>query len=300
MAKAYGVAELLPGRTHTVGSTGLVESATEQYQILIDPANRTGDIDLSAVTGLPAIGSVHADYGIPVVGHDPAEDAGGGGLRWVVMVRYSRLEPVDPPRKVPKSGAIISRGWGSQSVSRELVVDASTDEPLLNSAGEAFASVPQVDHAMPVYVLEKRVSGNPNSYLAASGKVNSDALSLAGVTVAARCGKLTVTADQVLGEGLLNVWNVRMELAVMWRPVKIGGDVVDVGWDEPLVQMGYYYLSDDTPPVLLRATEADQETRETRPTEQPVLLDANGKRTDTPVVVRVKTHKETAMAGLLT
>lgn len=293
----YNIAKLIPGRSLDIDADGRVTRITRKYQILRnDPltADNIGD-----VTGLPAMRSAHPTHTrLFAIGYTINED--GNGVRWTVDVAYARSLPVRTAVGGPADSDELARSWSTQDIQVDLVADALTGKPLLNSLGDPFQDVPQVARAMPVFTLRKLVTQGVAAKIALSGTVNSAAITVDGVSVVKHGGRLTVSATKIYTDPEEDdLHEVTYELAIMANPVVVGAAVVDIGWDRAIVQQGFYYNDGGQ---RSRAMEVDGETNTPRPSVGPVLLAADGSKLASgadPVLIRVATMPEADFADLL-
>lgn len=292
-------AKLIKGRSYQYDSEGNLISATETYSV------RTGDksekVTLDNVSGLPTYETEQTEEGEALVPEYSIQET--HPTRWEVEVTL-RTETGSRPARPPSSTGEISRGWTTEEVEFDLTHDMKTGAPVLNSAGQPFDSVPTVPRVVPVIRVEKfeRTSGVPAA-MAKSGCVNSAAITVDGVTVPARCGRLRVSAEKQYrssgeGENVKEGYRVTYELAIMSNMVDQDGTVTDIGWDVALVDMGFFYR--DSEGELVRAMELDEETNEPRPTAEPVLLDGSGGRlvTGNPKIGIFHAHPEANLGGI--
>jgi len=290
MGTTLNVATLIPGRSMEVDADARLTSVVRKYQVLRSTSAPLNAETLSTITGLPAIGAAHpSGSGLTVTGYRLAEDS--NGLRWVVDVVYGRVSS--------SGSAEISRGWTMQEIQVDLVADAITGVPVLNSAGEPFDSVPQVPRALPVFRMERKETTAIATLLAMSGKVNSVAGSIDGVAIPIHAGRIVVTQEKLYDDPDDYTSKFTYEIAIMSNLVDLGeADLTDIGWDKALVQSGFVYNSADG---KIRAMETDEETLTPRPSPMPVLLDADGYRLADdadPVIIRIATMQEVAFGDL--
>jgi hypothetical protein len=286
MGTTLNVATLIPGRSIEIDDQSRLTNVTRKYQVLRAVSAPLDNEILTSISGLPAIGAAHpSDSDLTVSGYRLAEDS--NGVRWVVDVIYSRASASTPPEsnRAPRGSAELSRGWTSQDIQIDLVADAVSGVAVLNSAGDPFESVPQVSRAVPVWRREVKEDTAVATRLAISGKVNSVAFTVDGVTVGIHCGRLIVSQEKLYDDPDGYASKFTYELALMKNDVDIDGTVVDIGWDKAFVEQGFFYYSDEL--ARLRAMEQDAETLQPRPTASPVLLDEAGLRSDTVVIKRV-------------
>ena len=288
MGTTLNLATLIPGRSIEIDEQSRVTDVTRKYQVLRAVSAPLDAESMTSISGLPAIGEAHpSDAALTVSGYHLAEDA--NGVRWVVDVIYSRASrETTSTNRPPRGSAELSRGWTMQDIQIDLVADAITGVAVLNSAGDPFESVPQVSRATPVWRREVKESTAVATRLAISGKVNSVAFTLDGVTIGIHCGRLTVSQEKLYDDPDGYDSKYTYELALMENKVDINGTVVDIGWDKAFIQCGFFYKDRDEAATKLRAMEQDAETSAPRPTAAPVLLDALGHKQQSyqPAIVK--------------
>lgn len=301
MGTTRNVATLLPGRSYQVGGTGL-SNLTRRYQVLRDPHSPDSTLEVTSIDGLPAIGSAHPNHPVLFVdSYHVSED--DNGLRWVIEVMYTTSSggsSGNPFNRPPKGQPEQSRGWTMQEIHIDLVYDETTKKPVINVNGQPFESTPQIPRMMPVFQLVKKSNTTPSQIIANSGTVNEKATTIDGISIGARCGRLTITDEKLYDDPDGYSHKYTFQIAKMSHIVKIDGSDIDIGWDVAFIEQGLYFKNDEG--VVVRAQELDEETKTPRPTAYPVLLDKDGKRLAAgaePVTKRVATQPSAQWTGLL-
>ena len=282
MAKSYNVAELIPGRDAHFDGWRTPEAATRVYQVLRARNEAEGvakaEPAFLEISGLPAVGSVHPVYsGIYVVGYDTQED--GNGTRWEISVLYGTDS--DNESDGSEGRREVIEWWTFDGVDdvRDLTTDADTGAPVINAAGDPFASVPQVPVAQTQITLERRQTAqqtNVASLMAYNGTVNSSAITVGGISIAARTGRLTVRIkSEVSG---IYAYRVTFTIRIRERQAKSGSSSsINVGWDEALIEQGFNYMDEPgAGGTKVRAMVPDGDAGEHAPSSVPVLLAADG------------------------
>ena len=303
MGTAINIATLLPGRNYAVDAAGNITDLTRKYQVLRAPHSAAATLEVTGVTGLPALGAAHPnDARLLVSGYRVSEDE--NGLRWVVEVSYTAAaDSSNVINRPPRGSAEVSRGWDSQDISVDLTHDAETGMPVLNAAGDPFENVPQVSKSLPVFKLVKKENTDVSTRLAYSGTYNSEAITIDGVAIAKHCGRLTVNHRKLYNDPDRYASEFTYQVAVMSNKVKVGGTVVDIGWDKAHAETGLFYLEITEETEKKRAMIDDAETHEPRPSETPILLAADGSRLAEgadPVNKVVKSMTEASWSSWLT
>ena len=301
MGTTRNVATLLLGRSYQVGGTG-VSSLTRRYQVLRDPHSPVSTLEVTSIDGLPDMGSAHPNHpALLVESYRVTED--DNGLRWVIEVMYATASggsAGNPFNRPPKGQAEQSRGWTMQERSIDLVCDEKTKKPVVNINGQPFESTPQVSRMMPVFQLVKKSNTTPSQIIVNSGTVNEAATSIDGISIGARCGRLTITDRKLYEDPEGYSHEYTFQIAIMSNIVEIDGNKVDIGWDIAFIEQGLYFKNNEG--TLVRASELEAETKQPLPTAYPVLLDNDGKRLAAgakPVFTRVATQPAAQWTGLL-
>lgn len=155
-------AKLKDGRKWTVDATGGITGLSRRYVLVRDsiPAGTTAE-EIVEATGLPKLGSSHSTKhpGLYCVGYSFEEGTEGGKRVLYCDVQYSQYSTeASESNKPPRGQAVESYGWKSGFVQRDMLKDAKTGKALLNTAGQPFDSVPQIEIPSPVFtkVLRRR------------------------------------------------------------------------------------------------------------------------------------------------
>jgi len=285
--KPTDVAELVARRTVQY-SAGDAVSATRVYQVL-----RTlgaTEPTLSSISGLPAPGSAHPVYS-QFVATDYAIREGADGKRWEIEITYQR-----PPAMSGASGGmrVVSVSVSASSEQRDLTHAAASSahggaaagEPILNSAGDAFEETLRIEAPIIEITIVRDENTAYASRMALHGTLNSSATTVAGFAIAKHQGRLLVSGEPSDSAEYAYRYTYRVQI----RSNVVGS--TDIGWEEAILQQGYYYI-DFTERV--RATEEiEDENGATRivPSTKPVLLDADGGLSTSPVYLYVCPYPE--------
>lgn len=302
------VAKLKGFRKWTVDEGGGISSLTARYIAVRDddPVCEMSLEDLVvSIAGLPPIGAaVSEDFPNLIVRTYAIEEGEANEKRLLTIdVNCSLRDPQnwDVSQFPPRGQAIQELSFTSGSVSRDLVQDAITGKLVLNSAGQPFDSVPQIDVPSPTFrkVLKVR---SAQAWAQYQGKVNAAAITVGGISCAphvVRC----VQADRVKlwndEFGFVEQWTIGLQ--IMSNLAKIeGGSAVEIGWDLAIVDQGTMQKNDgsgsqqgDIVPIMVTSAETGKEIA----VSQPVLLDGEGyamlEPGATPYAFRVAPYPET-------
>lgn len=282
-------ARLRAARRWSVDGTG-VSSVTRTYLIARDSLPTGADTEeVDAFDGLPALGTVHAvNPNLAVSGYEFEEGDGAEKQMVKVTVRYSQIQRSSESAGSGVTDAVEEWGWSSGSVARDLTHDVETGVAVLNSAGDPFDSVPQVDRPLLTFRKTIKTKGRKN-WQQHIGCVNASAVTIGGMTCAARTIKVDgVDEERIFGDAY--GWKYRYTISMQYlsNKVKVGGasELSEIGWDIAFVDQGLRGISDGEP---FRFTDKDEEGNEV-PSSLPVLMDGGGQRlsnaqTDEPFVI---------------
>ena len=298
--KAYNTAYPLPGREWSVCVNG-AETITQKYIVFLDGPLAA---PVATFTGLPAIGSAHPTFDkLFAQGYKIHEGDGSEKNRIIVDVEYAPIVKTFEGEGTGTSATYIeAMGWRSGSVQRDFTHDATTGAPVLNTAGDPFDSVPQVDRPSPTWYKTWKSKSRQSSYVTYANKVNSSTLSVGGHTFAARCVRC-VSADEerIFNDPCGYVYRYSIELQVVSNKVKLNGadSASECGWQMPIVSAGMRQLvGGELKQVMLETDDGS-----TVPASAPVLLNQNGAYEPTlrtPYVVLFNAYEETTFPSVFT
>lgn len=275
---------------------GNPESVSDVYTVLVPVGLRP---TLANVTGLPALSVVHASaVNLYPTGVRFACESAMHGV-WKCIVDYARAEIVEPEPEEPPETRITARSWDTVEAAQDLITDAETGVPVLNSAGDPFDSVPQVQRCSPKVGLTMKTSRAPSTFVNLSGTVNSASITVLGQTFPAYCARLKVSAvDTMATTGFRYEVNVEVEGRV--NQVKIGETVVNVGWREAFIECGYQFVKDGKRYKFTEKTKSESGEEEEKEVSSPQLLTETGGdgRGKAPVVKIVNAHRSASWSAL--
>lgn len=301
-------AKLKGFRKWTVDEGGGISSLTARY-VAIRESDPDGEMSLAdlpvSIDGLPAIGAaVSEDFPNLIARTYSIEEEGANEKRVLTIdVNCSLRDPQNwnVSQFPPRGQAIQELSFTSGSVSRDLTQDAITGKLVLNSAGQPFDSVPQIDVPSPTFRKVIKVR-SAKTWAQFQGKVNAAQIQIAGTTWAAhqvRC----VQADRVKlwndEFGFVEQWTIGLQMMSNLAKIE-GGSAVEIGWDLAIVDQGTMQKNDgsggqegDIVPVMVTSAETGKEIA----VSQPVLLDGQGYAMlapgATPYAFRVSPYPET-------
>ena len=183
-----------------------------------------------------------------------------------------------------------------------MLKDAQTGKALLNTAGQPFDSVPQIEIPSPVFTKVLKTKSRMGGWPSFQGKVNSGAVTVGGVSCAKhalRCVQLD--CERLWGDEFGYLYRYTIGLQLMQNKAVIeGGSEEDIGWDLAIVSAGTMELregADVATPIKVVSAETGKEVFVTN----PVLLDKDGKamleRGAEPYALRFSPYQEASFPG---
>lgn len=276
--KSTNTAYLLPGREWFVDASGAQTLSCKYLVFLSEPL---GNSALPATfSGLPAIGSAHPSFpALFAQGYRMLEGDGSEKNRIEIAVDYAPVSSSGEPEGSGDAQSYVEQmGWRSGSVQRDFVTDAVTGEAVLNTAGQPFDSVPQVDRPSPTWYKVWKTKTRQSSYVTYANKVNSGSLSVGGHSFSAnqvRC--VAADEERIFNDPAGYKYRYSIELQVVSNKVKLEGasTATECGWQMPIVSTGTMERGTGTNPELHRITVQTDDGTEV-PVSSPVLLDEYG------------------------
>ena len=266
--------------------------ATDVYTVYWP--NTAGAFTLSDVTsGLPAEGDAHPADGDLVVSEFRIADHEPGVVWRRVSVVYSRGEEEEEGSgsSAASIGKLTALDYPVYNQSGDLVADQVSGAPVVNSAGDVYDSVPNVETLFTGVHFTRRLASwaKVSPQLALSGTVNSAAVTIYGVAFRKRTARLRITARNTF-DGSSRPWELDVTVeprhnyvdsSCAFRPDStmaayelVAGRGYDVGWDVPLLDCGYRYIDGNGNRV--RFTVVDESGVESAP-QLPQLLTNDGR-----------------------
>lgn len=296
-----GVAQLIQPGAVEYDDNDVPQSVTDVWGVVLDYGTRPV---LGGISGLPAAGSAHPSYPYLLRGGLSIRNAVemAGSRVWLIDVAYAPQGSAgsvnnpssDPDQPVASAVRILEKAWPIYEVEADLVADAKTGETLLNAAGEPYDRVPQIKRRYMGARVKRAEQNWPSLAASLDGTLNAAAVTVLGVAFAARCARLEIEIEDTLAVGSDSRYHVTYNIVPAHTPY---GANLDAGFDAPIVEQGFSYLSDGE---LVRATVPDDAGNST-PTPLPVLLAADGSLLPAgsdPVVHVWATYPDASWAGL--
>lgn len=295
-------AKLKGYRKWHVDQAGGIDQLTARYQAIRD-ANPAGDGSdlLATVTGLPPVGEAidESHPNLIVRGYSFEEGEANEKRVLTIDVNCSLRDPQnwDVSQFPPKGQAIQEISFKTGSVSRDFVSDAITGKLVVNSAGQPFDSVPQVDR--PAHVFTKVVkTTSAQTWAQYFGMVNQGTITVAGFTCdphVVRCVQADRTKLWNDEFGFVEQWTIGLQLMSNWVALAGSSTLTQIGWDIAVVDSGMMELGSngDLKQIMVQSAETGKELT----VSQPVLLDGHGHAMlasgSTPYAFRFSPYKET-------
>lgn len=269
-----GVARLSEHGTTELDEYGKILSVSADiYEVWLGYGVRATSANVS---GLPAVNSVHPDYGVVIVSGYRFNLVGIGNGIWHISVDYARGEVTKTSGGEDNPQRVTSRSWDIVENTADLVTDAITGEAVLNSAGDPFDSVPQVPRADMRVSISFLTGKSPEDYMSVNGTVNSSVETILGHTFPAYTGKIRATVrDTMIETGLR--YEVTIEVEQRTNLVKdfLDLEAQNIGWREAFVQCGYSFVELGTDGERYKFTEKIKNSagvEEEREVSSPQLL----------------------------
>ena len=273
------------GIDNTSGEDGL--SRTLRWIYVRAPGDT--EIPVPSALGLQMVGDKLPQTKLRLRSWTVSEDATTGAVHYEAF--YSTPDGAEK-EEGEKLYRIESRGWRGTSVDMPLSYDVETKEAVLLPTGEPFSDVPSGARAGSVF-YQTYLSPERSGAMAANCTVNSGAITIDGVSIPARCGRLTVSEEE-----LVNVtdnpdypfrYRVSVEVEVRHNLVKLtpNGQEEDIGHDVALLLQGFKYKGTvkdahgNSVKAIVPFLEPDPKGG-TKPATTPGFLKPDGTRLDDP------------------
>ena len=280
-------AELQGGREWESNASDIITSLKRTY--IIDrgglPAGTAADeISAAGISGLPTPGSQHSPRFPDLVASSYKWREGTGNDKRMLFcdVGYTCRETAESEaNKAPRGSPVEQWGWKSGTVSRDLVRDAGTGRMVLNSVGQPFDSIPQIDIPAPVLTKVMKTMSQKSAWASHFGKINAAAVTVGSVNCGAHCLRCVQFDEEKLwNDDFGYQWRYTIGLQLMANPVKVNGGqaATDIGWDVAIVDCGTMEINpgDGSNAYIVPIKVTSHETGKEVFVAQPVLLDGQG------------------------
>lgn len=301
------VAKLIGNRKWSEDANGSITSLTRRYLILRDgiPSGTAAEeIRSSDVTGLPQRQSSHSTThpNLKCDGYSWEEGVGNEKQKLYCDVHYSVWQSeLNALNKPPRGQAVEAFGWHSGSVSRDLVRDAATGAILVNTAGQPFDSVPQIDVPSPTFTKVLKTTTR-QTWAVHLGCINSAQVTVGGVTCPKHCLRCVQLDEERLWNddfGFLYKYTIGLQYMSNMAVIEGGNSATEIGWDVAVVSAGTMEkktADSKATPIMVPNAKGNPVYAST-----PILLDANGKAMlesgAKPYAIRVQAYNETTFPG---
>ena len=273
------------GTTYDVTENGATDIRLH-YQVVLSgpmPATQLITAFSDGTTAIPAINSVHpARPGMYVSKYSISQPKDAAKHTLDVTVEYSatganteNVEP-DPERPpVEVDSQVIEWGWDDGTTTRELMGDANTGDPVVNSAGSPFDSNPEIEAPAPTFTKVMKFKSR-RQYAQYLCTINANSVQIGNMTCPIYTLLCTVAEKRNIGD---DVWPYTYTVRLRYRSniVKKDGEesASELGWNVAVVDKGMYEKDDQASGLKLIQT-ISKETGETVNVTSPELLDGHG------------------------
>lgn len=256
------------------------------YQVVLSRPLKSGElIPMTGLTSftdgtttIPAIGTEHpVRKGYYVAKYDVKQPTNSAKATLDVTVHYAAVNYTTTgggQEPVVVDSNIEQWGWDDGTTTRDLVTardNAST--PVLNTAGDVFETVPQVETPTPTFTKVVRFAARKSGWFAYNCTVNGAQVDIGGVQCAA--GTLLCTVAESV-EPANEKWPYKYTVRLRYKSnicIINGGTTTECGWDAVVVNTGMRELKNGEL-KLIQVVSA--ETGQLVNVTSPELLDMSG------------------------
>ena len=280
------ITKIIPkdGTTYSVTENG-AEDISLRYQVVLSgpmPATQLITAFAAGGTSIPAINSEHpARPGMYVSKYRVTQPKDAAKHTLDVTVEYSATgastdNTQDDPEEEPVAteNQVVEWGWDDGTTSRELVEDVD-GTPVVNSAGDPFDSVPEVEAPAPTFTKVIKFAGR-HRYADFLCTVNANEVTIGGMTCAPYTLLCSVSEKLNIGD---SQWPYTYTIRLKYRTniITAGGDTQagEIGWNVAVVDAGMRE-KDDTTGELKLIQILSKETGQAANVTAPELLDGHG------------------------
>lgn len=299
-AFSYGVARLTVRGDLEYETGGLPSALEDEYAVVMASDDRP---TLETVSGLPGFGAAAGTSGgleSLIVDRISFRHAGQSSRVWKISVRYVRNSGDSDEEPDAANAGLLDVSWGTSESSADVVADADdeTGAPLLNSAGDAFDTVPQKTcYGSSVTVIRKERDFPATAY-SKNGCVNSAAVKICNVDFPAHSAMLKVSVKENADEDFPFVATYQIDRRVNVIAAANGEEARDIGWDVAFLQCGFQYLETSEGQTVKRKFVVEDESGTLRDVSTPQPLDENGAPSEKAAVRVVRVYPVYDFAAL--
>lgn len=268
------------GASYNVTQAG-AEDISLHYQVVLDAPLAANELITEFSAGgvsIPAIGTEHpARAGYYAARYEVRQPEGADKSTLNVTVKY---EPQsfgvdDPEAEEPVENNIEQWGWSDGTTDRELVTDVN-GVAVLNSAGDPFDSVPNIESPSPTFTKVVRFKNRQSGWQSYFCKVNASDMEIGGVSFAARTLLCTIAESL---DPTNEKWPFKYSISLKYRSnlaiVAKAGTATECGWDVVVTDTGMRE-KDPTSGQMKVITTTSAESGNPVAITSPELLDGNG------------------------
>lgn len=266
------------GRSYKVDDSGI--SSIKRTYIVAQDAVMGADGEVDAFTDIPAIGSAHPTHErLCVKDYDVKEGTAADKKILTVEVNYAPVDMQEEAGSGQDPGveyAVDEWGWNDGTDERELVTDADGD-PVVNSAGDPFDTVPKVSCPAAVFTKVMKFKDRQTGWHTYHCTVNDSTVQIGGVTFPIATLLCTISEKRLIGNA---TWKYQYTVNLRYRSneADIGrtGTPIEIGWDLAVTDAGMRELDANNKPQIIRMM--DKETGKMCAVTSATLLNGSGKK----------------------
>jgi hypothetical protein len=202
-----------------------VRRYTRIYRVKTD---ENTDEHVTVVAGCPQIGDVYPYDANARCRRVHASNAAFSKLVWIVTCDYStgpeiEASPLDDPAEIE---------WSTDQYQKIFVKDIDGDW-ICTTAGELFDPPPEGDDSRWTVRVRKNLAAVPAWVLQYRNAVNSTSFTIDGISVAARCAKMSA----------LRISSVQQRNDIAFRILEMAIHVNEETWDKEIENCGFFEVS---------------------------------------------------------
>jgi hypothetical protein len=268
------------GVSYEVDANGALGMAPH-YQVILSAPLGEGEL-ITSFPGIPAIGSQHPSrQGYYVSKYRISQPRGAAKHTLDVAVIYDAEwrtldviegEEGDEGEASEVESAILEWGWDDGTSEKEFLTD-NDGQPVLNSAGDMFETVPTIQEPSPTFTKSLK-SKNRRFYTQYQCTVNQGEMTIGGMICPAGTLLCTIAEKKNIGDV---VWPYTYTIRLRYRSnvMKIKGEMKELGWDIGITDAGMREKDDEKGGLKLIQV-VSKETGELVTVASPELLDGAG------------------------
>ena len=290
-----------------------ITGVTELYRVVVN--DETASVAPLTISGLPAKNAIHPSHANLYVSGYSWRHLAVGSKVWECAVKYERRTILTGASGEDDTRVTLEE-WGFAGGESDVVSDVDTGNPVRNSAGDPFDTLPTRDEVYPCVRYGYKEKTFRPGRLWLNNCVNAEALTVLGVTFAPHACRLKVECHRNLdAEDFPYEWTYTFEGRDCWIRKDLAFDIngvqvttayaesqdhtlFNIGWDLAMVQCGLRYLDGNMQPVRFTDVDADGNVVES---SLPQMLAEDGHalgRTSTPVFLVVRAYAAADLSGI--